>query len=71
MLVTLKDGKVFEERQPHIHGGAHEPLSRAEIEAKFRGNCEHGRWPKERVQRFLDTVPKFFNNSLDLSPLRG
>ena len=26
--MTLKDGRVFEERQPHIRGGAHEPLSR-------------------------------------------
>jgi 2-methylcitrate dehydratase PrpD len=71
ILMTLKDGKVLEERQPHIRGGAHEPLTRAEIEAKFRGNCEHGGWPKEQAQRFLDTVSKFFNNPLDLSPLRG
>src|SRR5215510_4097668 len=30
--MTLKDGRVFEERQPHIRGGVHEPLSRADIE---------------------------------------
>ena len=36
--MTLKDGRVFEERQPHIRGGAHEPLSREDIERKFRGN---------------------------------
>ena len=71
VLITLKDGKVLEERQPHIRGGAHEPLTRAEIEAKFSGNCEHGGWPKERAQRFLDCVPKFFNDPLDLTPLRG
>jgi len=71
VLMTLKDGKVLEERQPHIRGGAHEPLTRAEIEAKFRGNCEHGGWPKERAQRFLDTVPKIFDSPLDLSQLRG
>jgi len=62
---------VFEERQPHIRGGAHEPLTRAEIEMKFRGNCAHGGWPRERAQRFLDTVPTFFDNPLDLSLLRG
>jgi hypothetical protein len=44
---------------------------RAEIEAKFLGNCAHGGWPKERAQRFLDTVPKFFSSPLDLSQLRG
>jgi 2-methylcitrate dehydratase PrpD len=26
---TLRDGSVIEERQPHMRGGAHEPLSRA------------------------------------------
>jgi 2-methylcitrate dehydratase PrpD len=69
--MTLKDGRVVEERQPHIRGGAREPLTRAEIEAKFLGNCAHGGWPKERAQRFLDTVPKFFSSPLDLSQLRG
>jgi 2-methylcitrate dehydratase PrpD len=69
--VTLNDGRVIEERQPHIRGGAHEPLTRAEIEAKFRGNCEHGGWTGERAQRFLDRVPRFFDRPLDLSLLRA
>ena len=68
---TLQDGRVLEERQPHIRGGAHEPLSRAEIEAKFHGNCEHGGWPKEQARRFLECVPKIFAGPLDLSLLRG
>jgi len=68
---TLKDGKVVEERQPHIRGGAQEPLSRADIEAKFRGNCEYGGWTKGQAQRFLDGVPGFFDGPLDLKPLRG
>ncbi|HZM45515.1 MAG TPA: MmgE/PrpD family protein [Burkholderiales bacterium] len=69
--MTLKDGRVIEERQPHIRGGAHEPLTRADIEAKFHGNCEYGGWSRERAQRFLDGVPRFFDGSLDLAPLRG
>ncbi len=69
--MTLKDGRVFEERQPHIRGGAHEPLTRAEIEAKFRGNCEHGGWPRERAAQFLESVPMLFDSPLDLKPLRG
>lgn len=69
--MTLKDGRVLEERQPHIRGGAQEPLTRAEIENKFRGNCEFGGWPAERAERFLATVPKFFDSPLDLKPLRG
>jgi 2-methylcitrate dehydratase PrpD len=69
--MTLKDGRVLEERQPHIRGGAHEPLSRDEIEVKFLGNCEHGGWPRDRAQRFLASVPKFFDSPLDLTLLRG
>ena len=68
---TLKDGRVIEERQPHIRGGSHEPLTRAEIEAKFRGNCEHGGWTGERARRFLERVPTFFDSPLDLSLLRA
>lgn len=69
--MTLKDGRVVEERQGHIRGGAQERLSRAEIEAKFLGNCEYGGWAKDRAQRFLDLVPAFFDGPLDLAPLRG
>ena len=69
--MTLKDGRVVEERQPHIRGGAKEPLTRADIEAKFRGNCEHGGWRTEQADRFLASVPKFFDSPLDLKPLRG
>jgi 2-methylcitrate dehydratase PrpD len=69
--MTLRDGRAIEERQPHIRGGAREPLTRAEIEAKFRGNCEYGGWTKEQANRFLASVPKFFDGPLDLKPLRG
>ena len=69
--MTLKDGSVVEERQGHIRGGAHEPLSRTEIEDKFRGNCAFGGWSKERADAFLRAVPKFFDAPLDLSALRG
>src|SRR5262245_9629078 len=33
---VLRDGAVIEERQSHLRGGGHEPLSRADIEEKFR-----------------------------------
>ncbi|HXF65393.1 MAG TPA: MmgE/PrpD family protein [Burkholderiales bacterium] len=71
LRVTLSDGRVIEERQPHIRGGAREPLARAEIEAKFLANCEYGGWPRERAQRFLEALPSFFDRPLDLAPLRG
>ncbi|HUQ74880.1 MAG TPA: MmgE/PrpD family protein, partial [Burkholderiales bacterium] len=37
--VKLRDGSTVEERQAHMRGGAHEPLTRADIEEKFRLNC--------------------------------
>lgn len=40
--VTLKDGSVREVRQGHMRGGSEEPLSRSEIEAKFRDNARYG-----------------------------
>jgi 2-methylcitrate dehydratase PrpD len=67
---TLKDGRVIEERQPHIRGGSQEPLSRDEIESKFFGNCEFGGWSRAQAQRVLDGVPRFFNGRLDVSAFR-
>jgi 2-methylcitrate dehydratase PrpD len=69
--MTLKDGTVVEERQPHIRGGAHEPLSREEIEDKFRRNVEFGGWDKARADAFLGSIPKFFDGPVDLKLLRG
>jgi 2-methylcitrate dehydratase PrpD len=69
--MTLKDGSVIEERQPHIRGGAAEPLSREEIEDKFRRNAEFGGWRKDRSDAFLKVVPKIFDGPLDLTLLRG
>jgi 2-methylcitrate dehydratase PrpD len=69
--MTLKDGTVIEERQSHIRGGAQEPLSREEIEDKFRRNCEYGGWDGAKSESFLKHVGTFFNGPLDLSALRG
>jgi 2-methylcitrate dehydratase PrpD len=69
--MTLRDGSVFEERQPHIRGGAQEPLSREEIDDKFRLNCRFGGWDEARAEAFLKSVPGFFDGALDLKALRG
>ena len=69
--VKLEDGKILEERQPHLRGGAHEPLSRADIEDKFRHNCEYGGWSREQADRFLEWARRAFEGrSLDLSQFR-
>jgi 2-methylcitrate dehydratase PrpD len=69
--MTLKDGRTVEERQPHIRGGANEPLMREEIEDKFRRNVEFGGWSKQRADAFLKSIPKFFEGPIDLSSLRA
>jgi 2-methylcitrate dehydratase PrpD len=69
--VRLKDGAVHEERQGHFRGGAHEPLSRADLEEKFRLNCAHGGWPAARSAAFLDFARKALRAPLDLKEFRA
>jgi 2-methylcitrate dehydratase PrpD len=84
LRVELADGTVLEERQPHLRGGHREPLTRAEIEEKFRGNCRYGGWDERRAEAWLalartafDVVPdaRIAGNDpgphLNLSPFRG
>ena len=68
--MTLKDGRVFEERQPHIRGGVHEPLAPGELERKFRGNAAYGGWPAPLADNFLAFAKEAFNGSLDLAAFR-
>src|SRR5580700_3457028 len=67
---VLLDGSVIEERQPHLRGGAHEPLSRADLEEKFALNARHGGWDKGRTQAALALAGKLFNETVDLGVLR-
>ena len=69
--MTLKDGRVFEERQPHIRGGMHEPLAAGELERKFRGNAAYGGWPAGRADQFLAFAKEAFDGSMDLAAFRG
>ena len=68
---TMRDGSVIEERQPHLRGGAHEPLSRGDIEDKFRLNCRHGGWSAERAEAALALARGLFGEPVDLNSLRG
>ena len=69
--VRLKDGRVLEERQPHLRGGRREPLSRADIEEKFRLNCAYGGWSAQQAESFLRFAGKAFDSVIDLSAFRG
>jgi len=67
----LKDGRTLEERQEHLRGGRNEPLSRAEIEEKFRLNCAYGGWSAAQAERFLAFARQAFDSRTDLSPFRS
>jgi 2-methylcitrate dehydratase PrpD len=68
--VKLRDGTIVEERQPHLRGGAHEPLSRADIEDKFRLNCTYGGWSAAHADGFLAFARQAFDSEIVLSPFR-
>ncbi len=67
----LRDGSVVEERQPHLRGGRSEPLSRADVEEKFRLNCAYGGWSAAQAERFLAFARRAFDSPIDLSPFRS
>jgi 2-methylcitrate dehydratase PrpD len=69
--VKLKDGRVLEERQAHLRGGRSEPLTRADIEEKFRGNCAFGGWDEARGDAWLEFARHAFDGPVDLKPFRG
>jgi hypothetical protein len=62
---------VIEERQPHMRGGAHEPLTRADIEEKFLLNARHGGWDDARAKQALARLQGFYDGKIDISSLRG
>jgi len=68
---TLADGRVVEERQPHMRGGAHEPLTRQDIEDKFTLNARHGGWSEDKAEAALVLLRKLYDGKIDLGVLRG
>jgi 2-methylcitrate dehydratase PrpD len=68
---TLRDGLVVEERQPHMRGGAQDPLTRADIEHKFLLNARHGGWSANQAAVALKLLETLFDGPINLAPLRG
>jgi len=68
---VMRDGSVIEERQPHMRGGAHEPLTRQDIEDKFVLNARHGGWPEARIAPARARAKALYDGPLDLTALRG
>jgi 2-methylcitrate dehydratase PrpD len=71
--MALQDGRVLEERQPHMRGGAQEPLTRAEIEGKLALCCRYGGWDDARIDAALGLGRSLFDGKIeiDLAALRG
>jgi 2-methylcitrate dehydratase PrpD len=69
--LRLDDARVLEERQPHLRGGRREPLTRPDIEEKFRANCARGGWSVERAEAWLALARRAFDGPIDLTPFRG
>lgn len=53
MKVTLTSGTILEYCQPHMRGGAREPLAEEEIVRKFHSNTEHGGWSRKQSSSLL------------------
>ncbi len=68
---ALADGNIVEERQPHLRGGAHEPLTRSDLKQKFVANARHGGWPQQRIDEALSVASALFEHPLDLKALRA
>lgn len=69
---TLRDGSVRELRQPHMRGGAHEPLPVADILRKFHDNAAFGGWLPERSERLAAALDAIIaGGGVDLSVARG
>jgi 2-methylcitrate dehydratase PrpD len=69
--MVLHGGRVLEERQPHMRGGAREPLTVAEIKEKFALCCRYGGWDDARIGAALDVARRLFEGKIDLGALRG
>src|SRR6195952_4939921 len=68
---TMKDGSVIEERQPHLRGGAQEPLSRSDVTDKFLLNARHGGWDSTQSDAALTQLAGLYQGKMDLTGLRS
>lgn len=69
---TLEDGTVREIRKPHMRGGAHEPLTDEEIEAKFLDNLAFGGWDAVRSAQLAEAIDRILaGGKVDLSAARA
>ncbi len=61
LRAALNDGSQREFRQPHMRGGAHDPLAISELEAKFMDNALFGGWSRATAERLLGVSADLFS----------
>ncbi len=69
LRLTLKDGTTREVHQPHLRGGAREPLGSEELRVKFRANVDFGGWTTAKADAIEAFCASLFDRP-DLSGLR-
>jgi hypothetical protein len=67
----MRDSSVIEERQPHLRGGAQEPLTRQDVTDKFLLNAQHGGWTRTQSDAALKLLAGLYQGKIDLSSLRA
>ncbi len=70
LRATLRNGEALEFHQPHMRGGAHAPLSTADIETKCVDNCLHGGWSSEQAEELRGVAAGIFG-AADVSALKN
>jgi 2-methylcitrate dehydratase PrpD len=70
LRAILKDGSLIEERQPHMRGGAQEPLTQQDVIDKFALNAQHGGWDKAQSDAVLKLLATLYDGRIDLLSLR-
>ncbi len=69
---VLADGRVVEERQPHMRGGAHEPLTRRRHRGEVRAQrASTAAGTRRAAQQALALLRTLYDGRIDLSSLRG
>lgn len=71
LRAVLRDGSVREYRQPHMRGGAHEPLPEEELQAKFAANLRFGGLDHARIDALRNAITAITDGgAVDLSAAR-
>jgi 2-methylcitrate dehydratase PrpD len=64
LRATLRDGSIREYRQPHMRGGAREPLGDDEVRTKFLDNAVHGGMSRDAAAGLLHATERLLTQPI-------